>query len=153
MRDSHRAAALDLLLKQRDDAAVAAQHVAEAHRNAGHRRGLGEGLDQHLAQTLGAAHDVRRVDSLVCRELDEPLHAVLGGGGQQVLGAKDVVLDGLGGADLHQRHMLVRRRVKDDGRLIGVEHLVQSCFIADGADEGDNRSLGAVLVFSSVSSS
>ena len=114
---------------------------------------LGEGLDQHLAQTLGAAHDVRRVDSLVCRELDEPLHAVLSGGGQQVLGAKDVVLDGLGGADLHQRHMLVRRRVKDDGRLIGVEHLVQTCFIADGADEGDNRSLGAVLVFSSVSSS
>ena len=45
MRDGHRAAALDLLLKQRDDAAVAAQHVAEAHRNAGHRRGPGEGLD------------------------------------------------------------------------------------------------------------
>ena len=147
MRDGHRAAALDLLLKQRDDAAVAAQHVSEAHRNAGHRRGPGEGLDQHLAQALGAAHDVRRVDSLVCRELDEPLHAVLGGGGQQVLGAKDVVLDGLGGADLHQRHMLVRRRVKDDGRMIGVEHIVQTCFIADGADEGDNRSFGTVLVF------
>ena len=42
MRDGHRAAALDLLLKQRDDAAVAAQHVAEAHRNAGHRRGRQE---------------------------------------------------------------------------------------------------------------
>ena len=106
--DGDGATALDLLLKQRDNAAVAAQHVAETHGHALHIGVGGIGLDQHFADALGAAHDVGGVDSLVGRELDKALDVVLGRRSQQVFGAEDVVLDGLGRAELHERHMLVR---------------------------------------------
>ena len=71
---------------------------------------------------------------------------MLGGGGQQVLGAKDVVLDGLGGADLHQRHMLMRRRVKDHRGVVGFKHLVQPLFVPDGAHQHGHGDVPAILL-------
>ena len=101
MCDGDGAAALDLLLKQRNNAAVAAQHVAKAHGHALHVGAAGKGLNQHLAEAFGAAHNVGGVDSLVGRKLDKALDTMLSGGSQQILGAKYVVFDGFGGADLH----------------------------------------------------
>ena len=125
---------------------MAAQHVAEPHGHALHLGAAGKGLDEHLAQALGAAHDVGGVDGFVGRELHKTLDAVLGRRGEQVFGAKDVVFDGLGGADLHQRHMLMRRGVEDDRRVVGLEHFVQALDVADGAYQRDDRRVGAVLV-------
>ena len=42
--------------------------------------------------------------------------------------------------------MLVGGRMEDDRWMIGLEYLIQAGFIADGADERDDGSLGAVLV-------
>ena len=42
--------------------------------------------------------------------------------------------------------MLVGGRMEDDRWMIGLEHLIQAGFIADGADERDDGSLGTVLV-------
>ena len=42
--------------------------------------------------------------------------------------------------------MLVGGRMKDDRWMIGLEHLIQAGFIADGADERDDGGLGTVLV-------
>ena len=112
MGDGHGAAGLDLLLKERNDAAVAAQDVAEAHRHE-FRPGLPvHHLHHHLAQTLGRTHDVGGVHGLVCGNLHEPLDTVLRGGLRQLVGADDVIFDGLVGAFLHQRDVLMRRRVE-----------------------------------------
>ena len=126
--DRHRAAALDLLLKQRNHTAMAAQHIAEAHGYAGHVCAAGEGLDQHFTQALGTAHDIGGVDGLIGGELDKTLHTVLCRRGQQILGAEYIVLDGLGRADLHKRHMLVGRSVKDNGRMVGVSQVMQPSY-------------------------
>ena len=72
-----RAALTNLGLEQWDDAAVGAQHVAEAHGHALHFAVAGVGLEQHLGDALGCAHDVGGVDRLVRGELHEALHAVL----------------------------------------------------------------------------
>ena len=141
-----RAALFDLGFKQRDDAAVAAQHVAEPHRHTLHVGVARKGLDEHLADALGAAHDAGGVDGLVGGQLHEPLHPVLAGAHQQVLGAQHVVLDRLGGADLHQRHMLVGRRVEHHRGVVGLKHLVQPLFVPDGADEHGHRDIAAVLL-------
>ena len=90
------AALLDLSLEQRDHAAVAAQHVAKADRHALHVGVARKGLDEHLTDPLGAAHHAGGIDRLVGGKLDEPLHVVLAGAGEQVLGAQHVVLHGLG---------------------------------------------------------
>lgn len=42
--------------------------------------------------------------------------------------------------------MLVGGRMEDDRWMIGLEHLIQAGFIADGANERDDGSLGTVLV-------
>ena len=108
MRDRHRAALCDLLLKARHDRAVAAEDIAEAH---GHKLGFrifgglhdlahtaalvaavhvkrrqlvrlavadlaAERLNDHLAQALGRAHDVRGVHRLVGRDQNKALAAV-----------------------------------------------------------------------------
>ena len=125
---------------------MAAQHVAEPHRHALHVGVARKGLDEHLADALGAAHDAGGVDGLVGGQLHEPLHLVLAGAHQQVLGAQHVVLDRLGGADLHQRHMLVGRRVEHHRGVVGLKHLVQPLFVPDGADEHGHRDIAAILL-------
>ena len=135
MGDGHGAAGLDLLLKERNDAAVAAQDIPEAHRHE-FRFGLPvHHLHHHLAQALGRAHDVGGVDGLVGGYLHEPLDAVLRGGFRQLVGADDVVLDGLVGAFLHQRDVLVCRSVEHKLRPVGFHHMVQPDGITDRAND------------------
>ena len=144
MGDGDGTAALDLLLKQRDHAAVAAQNVAEAHGDALHIGIVGKALDQHFAQALGAAHNVGGVDRLVGGKLHKPFNAMLCGGGQQIFGAHNIVFDGLGGADLHQRDVLVRGGVEYDRRVVGFKNLVQTFFVADRTNQGQDGRCRAV---------
>ena len=135
MGDGHGAAGLDLLLKKRDDAAVAAQNITEAHRHE-FRFGLPvHHLYHHLAQTLGRTHDVGGVDGLVGGYLHKPLDAVLRGGLRQLVGADDVVLDGLVGAFLHQRDVLMGRSVEHKLRPVSFHHMVQPDGVTDRADD------------------
>ena len=75
-----RPALFDLGFKQRDNAAVAAQHVAKADRHALHVGVARKGLDEHLTDPLGAAHHAGWIDRLVVGKLNEPLHVVLQAG-------------------------------------------------------------------------
>ena len=52
--------------------------------------------------------------------------------------AADVVLDRLAGVLLHQRHVLVRRGVEDDLRLVLREHGVDARRVGDVADDRDD---------------
>ena len=104
-----------------------------------------EGLDDHLAQALGGAHDVGGVDGLVRGDEDKTLAAVDHGGVGRLVGADGVVLDGLAGAILHEGNMLMRRSVIDDLRLVLLKDLEHSSAVADGADQGDEVQVRILL--------
>ena len=94
-----------------------------------------EALYDHLAQPLGRAHDVGGIDGLVRRDQHEPLAAVHHGRVGGLVGADGVVLDGLAGAVLHQRHVLVGRRVVDDLGTVLVKHLEYPPTVAHRPDQ------------------
>ena len=99
-------ALLYLALEQRDDASVAAEHVAKAR---GHEFGaaiflLGEELHDHLAAALGCPHHVRGVHGLVGTDHHELFHVVVQREGGHVERTDDVVLYGLHGVCLHEGH-------------------------------------------------
>ena len=92
-------------------------------------------LNDHLADSLGGAHDVRGVDRLVGGDEQEASAAVGEGGVGRLVGAQDVVLDGLAGRVLHQRDMLVGGGVEDQLGLVALEDVLDASGVADGADE------------------
>ena len=177
MGDRYRAALRDLLLEERDDRTVAAQHVAKAHRDefglrAAQRmklallvdhllrpvgeqlRNLGglalldlvvKGLNDHLAQALGRAHDIGRIDRFIRADQHEALAAVADGGVGGFIGADRVVLDRLARAVLHQRHMLVRRRVVHDLRPELLKDTEDLPAVAHRADNRPDIQLGVLL--------
>ena len=136
VRHRYRAALSDLLFEQGDDAAVAAQHVAEAHR---HEVRIGAAavhhLHHHLAQALRGAHDVGGIHRLIRGDQHELLHAVLHRGHGHFIGAEDVVLDGLVGAVLHQGDVLVGGGVEHQLRSVLGHDVVQTAHVPHGADE------------------
>ena len=91
-------------------------------------------LDDHLAHALRRAHDRRRVDSLVGRDEDETVDAKLVGERHGVERAEHVVLNRLARAHFHERHMLVRRRMKHDVGMVLLEDVAESVDIAHAAD-------------------
>ena len=150
VRDGDGTALGDLLFEKRHDRAVAAQHVAEAHshklrahiarRAVLRARGVNaqardapclarlyapvKALHHHLAQALGRAHDVGGVDRLVRRDEHKAPAPVRHGGIRGLICAEDVVFYRLAGAVLHERDMLVRRRVEHQLRPVLCEHLL-----------------------------
>ena len=125
---------------------MAAQHVAEPHRHTLHVGVARKGLDEHLADALGAAHDAGGVHGLIGGKLHKALHPVLAGADQQIFGAQHVVLYGFGGAYLHQRNVLVCRCMEHHRGVIGIKNLVQTLFIPDRADQHRDRDIAAVLL-------
>ena len=114
MRDRDRAAARDLLPEERHDAAAAAEHVAEAHREEAPAASGGGIAHDHLRDPLGGPHDARRLHGLVGRDQHEALDAVRQRRTRRRSRAEHVVGDRFGRVRLHQRHVLVRGGVEDD---------------------------------------
>ena len=141
VRDRNRAAGFDLLAKQRDHAAGRAEHIAEPHRDILRRRALVHHLHDHLADSLGGAHHIRRIHGLVRGDQDEPLCAELVGRLRNVIRPEHVVFDRLERRRLHQRHMLVRCRVADQIRAVLVKDVHHPLPVAHGADQHDQIQL------------
>ena len=141
IRDCDRAAGLDLLAEQRNDAAGRAEHVAKPHRDILRRRAVVHHLHDHLADALGRAHDVRRVHSLVRRDENKPLRAELVGRLRDIVCAEHVVLDRLKRRRLHERHVLVRRRMANEVRAVLGKHVHHALPVAHGADQHDQIQL------------
>ena len=136
MGDGDRAAATDLLLERGHNAAVACQHVPEAHDHELRRRLVRHGLHEPFCEQLGAPHDAGRVDRLVGRNRDELLDAESIGQHRHLPRAEDVVFDRLRGIPFHHRHVLVRRCVKHDLRPIGLENLLHPPRVGDIGKQG-----------------
>ena len=130
--DGDGTAVLDLLLKERNDRTVGAEHVAEAHR--GELR-LAARLRHHLhdlfAAALGSAHHVGGVHGFIGGDHDELLHAVLIRHLRHVQSAEDVVLARFFRVGFHERNVLVRRRVEDYLGLMFGEQLVHLIPVRD----------------------
>ena len=121
----------------RNDAPTAAEHVAEAHRNerlslACPRRAR---RNDHLGQTLRGPHHAGRVYRLVGRHVDQAAYTVLQAEFHDVSRTDNVVENRFRRGLLHQRHMLVRRRMKHDFRAVGLEDVAQAGFVTHVADQ------------------
>ncbi len=101
---------------------AAAQHVSEADRDEATRAPRTDLLHDALGEALRRAHDARRANGLVGRDEDEALHAGPRGEIGDDLCAEHVVEDRLGNVLLHERHVLVRRRVEDHVRTDVAKH-------------------------------
>ena len=147
VRDGDGLALLYLALEQRDDATVAAEHVAKAR---GHEFGaavllLGEELHDHLAAALGRPHHVGGVYRLVGTDHHELAHVVVQRERRHVERADDVILDGLHGVCLHERHVLVRGGMEHHLGLVLLENLVHAEVVAHARDKRHQVQLAAIF--------
>ncbi len=134
-------AAGDLLAEARDDAAGAAEHVAEAHEH--ELRGLAlKAAADDLGQAFRSAHDVRRVHRLVRGHEDELLDLGRDRRRAQNPRAVGVVEHRLPGVGLlHHGHVLVGARMEDDARPLAGQHLLDQRGVLDVADDRRQRQL------------
>ena len=147
LRVGHRDLALlpDLLLEQRDHAAIAAEDIAKPHGGEFRQRiADAEGLDHQLGDPFRRTHDIGRVDRLVGRDQDEMAHPVARRRLGDIVRAKDIVLDRFARAVLHQGNMLVRRCMEDDAWLVLGEDLVEAIAVAHRADQDLELELVAI---------
>ena len=144
VRQRDGATGLDLPLKQRDHRAVAAQHVAEAHRRELRLAALPT-LDHHFAQALAGTHNIGGVHGLVRGNQQEFFHAVLLRHFRHVVCTQHVVFQRLHAGMLHQRHMLVRSGVEHDVRPQVAENVIQALHIPNGGDDDLQVQLFAIF--------
>ena len=114
MRHGDRATARDLLPESGNDAACAAENIAETNDDELCCAVL-QALAHHLGQPLRGAHHIGWIYRLVGRHQHEFFDFCDSRGARQHPSAIGVVAHRLPGVGLfHQRHMLVRRGMKDD---------------------------------------
>ncbi len=144
VRDRERPAALELALEQRDHRALAAQHVAEAHRDEAGAAAVGARLEQHLAHPLGGPHDAGGAPRLVGRDQHELAHAVALGGLHQAERADHVVEHRLARVGLEQRDVLMGRGVEHQRRTEAPERRLDPGRVLDVGDDHVERQVGVV---------
>ena len=78
MGDFDRPAGGNLFVKDRNDTARGAQHIAEPHRHkaGGFRVACVERLHAHFRQPLGRTHNTGWVDGFIARDEDETVRSV-----------------------------------------------------------------------------
>src|SRR5271157_3394389 len=138
VRDGHRLPAADLLLEQRDNAAVGSQDVAEPDRDQAGGASLSQGLHIHLGYTLACAHDARRTNGLVGGYHDERSDTGTDRLIDQRPGAEDIILDCLARIGFHQRHMLVGGCVENHVGPVFSESGAKAGRIRDRSDQGNH---------------
>ncbi len=141
MGDSHRPAGLDLLFEGQHHAAPAAQDIAEAHSHVGLAAGFGRPMHQQLSGPLAGPHDAGGVDRLVGGDHHEVLDTGRQGSPQHIASAQHVVGDRLARVLLHQRHMFVSGRVKDNLRPVLIEDRLNALGETNIGNDGLDRDL------------
>ena len=140
--DGDRSPVADLLLEDGNDAAVAAEDIAESCGDElRHAPDLAllyrlvEALAVDLANPLAAPHHIGRVDGLVSGYHNELPGAVLDGEVGYDTGAVDVVLHCYRRVVLHHRDMLVGGGVEDILRPVPGENLLHVLSVGDAGDD------------------
>ena len=153
MRHRHRTALLDLLPETRNHGAVGTQHVTKTR---GHEDGLAlqlaalngqpQRLHINLGNALGATHHIGGIHGLVGGNHHHLLHPVLNTFVGDIVRAEDVHEHGLAGVLLHQRHMLVGRRVEDHLRMVLPECEIETLDLPDVTDDRHKLQFGEFLL-------
>ena len=146
MGDGQRTAPGKLTLKQRDDRAGAAEHIAEADGDAAHTLVGGSGGDVerlavHLRQPLRGAHHAGRVDRLVGGDQHHRQRAGRSGGVGDMAGAGGVRRHALQRVRLHHRHVLQGGGMEHKFRAVFVKNGSDTRFVADIGDHGATADL------------
>ena len=132
-----RAAALDLSLEERHDAAAAAEHVAEAHRRAKAPTASARAASRTIISAIRLVAPMTLVGchGLVGRDQHEALDARRRARVRRASRVPTTLLaDRLGRMRLHQRHVLVRRRVEHDRRAMRREDPIEPAAVPDVGD-------------------
>ena len=101
-------------------------------------------LDDHLAEPLACTHDVGRVHGLVGADEHESADTIVRRCPRHLIGAHDVVLDGLVRAVLHEGDVLMRCSMENDFGLVRGDDGVDATGVSNGADERDEIERGVV---------
>ena len=135
MGQGNRSALFNLPAEYRQNRPARPEHIAKAHGGHPAGGGLGKPFDHLLGHPFGCTHDVGGVDRLVAGDEYQPLHLVFCSRGGQIPAAGNVVFHRLERVCLHERHMLVGGRVKDNLRTVFPQQLFHPAGIAHRADE------------------
>src|SRR5579883_239880 len=137
----------NLLLKERNNASVAAQNIPKADRNElGSALAGRHGRDDQLRNTFRNAHDARGIDGFIGGDHQEVGYLVAVGGLHDVPRPNYVIGSGLQNVRLHHGHVLICGGMKDRIHLVAMKDLVDPDGIAHIAEFGDHvhRGKGAV---------
>ena len=145
VRNRNRTAFFNLLFKQRNYRAVRTEYVAKTYRyKVGIFAVFSNGLNNHLANALGRAHDIGGVDSLIRRDLHERFHVEFFRSSCKIERTEHVVFHCFVRARFHQRHVLVRSGVKDDLRTIFLEYVAHFRLIANTRNQRQQIEIGTM---------
>src|SRR6266568_4767710 len=145
--DGEGSARRELLVEQREDAAVRAQDVAEAHdAEIGARVPVHRQLeDDALRHPFRGTEDARRVHGLVGRDEDEPSDAVARGATRRAERSHHIVPHAFQYVGLEHRHVLVGGGVEHVVRPARLEDLLEPIRVGNARERGDDVGGGASL--------
>ncbi len=131
MRHRHRPASGNLRTEQRHYRARRTQHIAKAHhaKTGCHARFGGQRLQGQLGQTFGCPHYIGRAHRLVGRDQYKRRHARFYRRTGRTQRTKGIVHDAFKRIPLHQRHMLVCRRVVHGIHPVSRHHFGHTLFV------------------------
>ena len=136
MGHRHRAAARNLVLKQRHHRAGGAEHIAEPHHGKGGQgRARRQILHHQFGQPLAGPHDVGRPHRLVGRHQNEPADPDLaclsrdGGGAQHIVGHADQRVK------FNQWHMFIGGGMQHHVDLMVGQHAAHDALIGDRSQQ------------------
>src|SRR5262249_32595206 len=133
-------ASCNLELENRDDTAIASQHISEPHRNKlGGSPGFvpRHGRGNKFRDPLGCSHHTGGIDRLVGGDQQKIRNAIPDSCLHHVPGAKHVICDRLEHMTLHQWDMLVGCSVEDPVHRVEKHDFVYPAPLANVADFGD----------------
>ena len=134
MGHRHRSTRRYLLTKQRNDAAVASEYIAEANRHEFRFIMFVKSLDNHLADALAGPHDIGRIDRLIRGNHDKTPYPAHGRRLRRLKCTEYIILDRFRRTVFHQRYMLMRCRVIHNIRMICRENIVHAVRISHRSD-------------------
>ena len=130
MGDRYRPAGFNLLFKQGYDAAIAAQYIAKPYRGKFRSGGLGKALDNQLTDALGSSHDIGGAHGLVGGNQHHFFRMIPVSCLCHDPCAQHIVFNRFIRAVLHQRNMLMCRRMEYQLRMIGFKNGINTLLIA-----------------------
>ena len=147
MRNRNRSTSLNLLLKQRNHTPTTPKHIPKPHRNKLSLTFLRQVLNNHLRKPLRRPHHIRRINSLIRRNKNKILNPKGIRSLCHIPRPKNIILHSFRRIILHQRHMLMCRRMIHNIWFILFHKIKNSLTILNISNNRNNFKLICILPF------